>query len=373
MNVLYFVNTVGMYGANHSLIDMLEELKKRHVNVYVVIMQDGDLKRELRKRGIKTYIVSYETNSAIKNTLTFMNKCKRLANNIQCLQEIKKIIDTNDIDIIHSNASNIDIGAMAAFRYNLPHVFHVREILLDDYGLSYDFPTLSRFFLGKAKKIIAISEYVQQKRKLGKNSVVLYNGINLEKYSIAKKVLFTSDKLHILYCGVISHQKGVMDVVKAVRYLIQKGYVNIELSVVGGESPYGLKIKNYVKQNHLEKYIHFYGYQQDMLEFRKKADVAVMTSRSEALGRVTIESMLGETLIIGANCGATRELIEDRVTGYLYEPGDIKYLASLLNSIKKNKEKNIKIVENAKKFALNNFDREKYADEIINIYKNLLQ
>ena len=372
MNVLYFVNTVGMYGANHSLIDMLEELKKRHVNGYVVIMQDGDLKRELRKRGIKTYIVSYETNSAIKNTLTFTNKCKRLAKNIQCLQEIKKIIDTNNIDIIHSNASNIDIGAIAAFRYNLPHVFHVREILLDDYGLSYDFPTLSRFFLSKAKKIIAISEYVQKKRKLGKNSIVLYNGINLEKYSISKKALFTSDKLHILYCGVISHQKGVMDVVKAVRYLIQKGYVNIELSIVGGESPYGLKIKKYVRQNHLEKYIYFHGYQQDVLEFRKKADVAVMTSRSEALGRVTIESMLGEVLVIGADCGATSELIRDGITGYLYEPGNIKHLASILDGIKENKEKNVSIVENAKNFALDNFDREKYVNEIISIYRSLL-
>lgn len=373
MNVLFFANTIGMYGANHSLIDMLEELKKRYVNVYVVIMQDGELKRELRKRGIKTYIISYETNSAIKNTLTFMDKCKRLAKNIHCLPEIKKIIETNKIDIIHSNASNIDIGAIAAYRYNIPHVFHVREILLDDYGLNYDFPVVSHFFLKRAQRVIAISEYVQKKRKLGNNSIVLYNGFNLGKYSISKQSLFTNAELHILYCGVISHQKGIMDVVKAVNYLVKRGYVNVKLSIVGGENLYWLKVKKYIEQNCLNAYIQFYGYQQDLLKFRNQADVAVMSSRSEALGRVTIESMLGEVLVIGADCGATSELIRDGITGYLYEPGDIKHLASILDGIMKNKEKNISIVENAKKFALNNFDREKYVNEIISIYKNILK
>lgn len=371
MNILYIANTTGMYGANNSLIDMIEELKKRRVNVYVVIMHDGDLKRELRKRGIKTYIVPFETNATADNSLTYQEKIERLVKNIQYLPRMKEIIDLNHVDIIHSNASNIDFGAITALRYHIPHVFHVREMLFEDYGLKYDFPILSKFFLHKADRIIAISEYVKKKRELGENSVVIYNGFNVEKYSISKNSLFASTKLHILYCGVISHQKGVMDIVKAVQYLAQRGHDDIELSIVGGENPYWMKIKKYIERNQLEKYIQYYGYQQDMLEFRKEADVAVMSSRSEALGRVTIESMLGEVLVIGADCGATSELIQNGVTGYLYEPGNVKQLASLLGSIKKNEVQNAKIVANAKRYALKNFSREYYVDKLISIYEDM--
>lgn len=373
MNILYIANTTVMYGANTSLVDMLEELQNRHVNVYVAIMRDGgELKRELKKRGIKTYIVPYESNAAAPNALTGYQKRERLINDIKCLPKMKEIIDTNHINLIHSNASNIDIGAMAAWRYHIPHVFHVREILLEDWGLKYDFPMLSNFFLHRANKIIAISKYVKQRRKLGKNAVILYNGFNIEKYSISKKEYFTDSKLHILYCGAISRQKGTMDVVKAIRYMVQRGYDNIELSIVGGESLYWMKVKKYIKENQLEKYIQYYGYQQDMLEFRERADVAIMSSRSEALGRVTIESMLGEVLVIGADCGATSELIQDGITGYLYKPGNIKQLAELMIMIKKNKKQNEIIIENAKRYAESNFNRDVYINKLLHIYRECI-
>lgn len=373
MNILYIANTTGMYGANTSLIDMLEELQSRHVNVYVVVMRDGELKRELRKRGIRTFIVSYTTNAAIKNTLTWSQKYERLLKNMQCLSKIKEIIDMNHIDLVHSNASNIDIGAMVALRYHIPHVLHVREMLLEAYGLVYDFSILSNFFLHKADKVIAISEYVKKKKELGENSIVLYNGFNVEKYSITKTTLFSDCKLNILYCGVISRQKGIMDVVKAVRYIVQRGYDNIELSIVGGETPYWMKVRKYIIENKLEKYVRYYGYQPDMLEFRKRADIAVMSSRSEALGRVTIESMLGEVLVLGADCGATSELIQDGITGYLYKPGDIKRLAELMIDVKRNVKQNEIIVKNAKAYAMSNFNRVTYVDKLLDIYRECIK
>ena len=54
------------------------------------------------------------------------------------LQETKKYIDKWNIDIIHSNASNLDFGQLVANKYGIPHVWHVREMLYNDYQLTYD-------------------------------------------------------------------------------------------------------------------------------------------------------------------------------------------------------------------------------------------
>lgn len=369
INILYIANTSCMYGANTSLIEMLEELKNRKVNVCVVMMHEGELRRELRIRDIKNYVVSYETNVSEKNT--FWNKYERLIINIQCLDELKEIIEKNHINIIHTNASNIDVGAMLAFKYNVPHVFHVREVLFQHYGLKYDFPILSHFFLKRADRVIAISHYVMKAKNLGRNSVMMYNGFNVEKYCIFKENFFIDDKLNILYCGTISLQKGIMDVVKAVDYLVRKGYQKIRLNIIGGKSLYWTQIETFIQNHGLQSYIQYWGYQHDLTEFRQKADVAIMSSRNEALGRVTIESMLAEVLVIGADSGATSELIRDRVTGYLYQPGNVKQLAALIQDVKENKDNNIRIIKNAKKFAMENFNRKDYVDKLLSIYQEI--
>jgi glycosyltransferase involved in cell wall biosynthesis len=372
VNILFFANTAEMYGANNSLVDMLEELTKRNINVYVVVMNNGGLVRKLRKLGIKSFVVPYFANSSTEGSLSYWEKFEHLVSNIKLLPRIGEIIKKYNIDVIHSNASNIDIGAMAAIKYHIPHVWHFREMLYEDYGLKLDFPLVSKYLMKKSERIVAISEYVKKERKLGENSRVLYDGFSIEKYIISKENYFINKKLHILYCGVISKQKGIIDIVKAVEYLIRSGNRDIELEIVGGETKYWSSIAQYIKKHRLNDYVKYHGFQSDMRPFREKADVAVMTSRSEALGRVTVESMLGEALVIGADCGATSELIIDGETGYLYVPGNIVQLANIIKNIPKNKEKNKVIVKNAKAYAIDNFDRAAYVDKLMDIYGAVL-
>lgn len=368
MNVLYFTNAISMYGANNSLIDMIEKLKKHNINICVAVMGKGSIKDELRKRGIKTYIIPYKTCAATVGAVSYSQKVKNLWNNIRCMSRIGEIIARNQVDLIHSNASNIDIGAMAALRYGIPHIWHIRELLYDDYGIKYVFPMITKYLLYRADKIIAISYYVQEQRKLGKNSVVLYNGFNIDKYKITKDTLFPTNELHILYCGLISKQKGLMDIVKAIKLLVKKGYKKIKLSITGGENPYWFKVKEYIENNGLVSYIQFYGFQSDLRPYREWADIGVVSSRCEALGRVTIENMLGEVLVIGTKSGATKELIQDGKTGFLYEPGNIGQLAEIMEYIGQNKMDAKKIVRNAQEYAVKNFDSGNYVDKLLDIY-----
>ncbi len=371
MNVLYIANSIELYGANTSLLDMIESMRGEGFYPVVLAAGPGDLTKELFRRKIKYYIIPYYTNCDIAGR-GLLGRFDKLFANMMLLSRASEIIKKHRIDIIHTNASNIDFGAMLAIKEQLPHVWHIREMLYEHYKFRYDVPFLSHYLLHRADKIIAISKYVKDGKHLEKNAAVLYNGFHVEKYNICKGKLFSEAVCNILYCGMISEGKGVMDVVKAVDCLIRNGYQNISLSIVGDGTAYWKKVKDFIEVNHLEPYIKYYGYQQNLKPFREMADIAVVSSRYEALGRVTIESMLGEVLVIGADSGATTELICDGVTGYLYEVGNSRQLADQIISVLENKNKSREIVYQAKKYALENFDSSQYAAQILKIYKQCL-
>ena len=62
----------------------------------------------------------------------------------------------------------------------------------------------------------------------------------------------------------------------------------------------------------------------------QEADVALMCSRAEAFGRVTVEAMKASLPVCGTDSGGTPEIVIDGVNGLLFEPGSSASLASAL-------------------------------------------
>ena len=58
--------------------------------------------------------------------------------------------------------------------------------------------------------------------------------------------------------------------------------------------------------------------------YYSQADVALVCSRAEAFGRITIEAMKYGLPVIASNVGGNVELIKDGETGVLYEYGSIQ-------------------------------------------------
>ena len=96
-----------------------------------------------------------------------------------------------------------------------------------------------------------------------------------------------------------------------------------------------------------------------------------MCSVSEAFGRVTVEGMLSGALIIGKNCAATCELLQNNKTGLLYYNTNdlvekIKYVYDNIDVCKM-------IAKNGQKDASKRFTSEINGREINEIYKNLIK
>src|SRR5262249_58037516 len=67
--------------------------------------------------------------------------------------------------------------------------------------------------------------------------------------------------------------------------------------------------------------VEFWGYVPDPERAFLEADVALMCSRNEAMGRVTAEAMSACRPVIGFDSGGTTELIDPGRTGLLYRGG----------------------------------------------------
>ncbi len=120
----------------------------------------------------------------------------------------------------------------------------------------------------------------------------------------------------------------------------------------------------------LEKIVHFLGFRTDLPEIYKNSDIAIVSSKAEAFGRVTVEAMMGGTLVVGADTAGTKEIIGERY-GVLYKQGDSHDLAEKLKFILANKEKYCDVAKCGQKYALHTFTAKKNAENVLKIYSQL--
>lgn len=119
-------------------------------------------------------------------------------------------------------------------------------------------------------------------------------------------------------------------------------------------------------------FISFHDRSNRLEEWYRKSDIVVVCSRAEAFGRVTVEAQLSGCIVVGAECGATVELIKNKETGLLYTLYDIDNLTEQLETIICNKDKSISIARMGQINALNMFNKEKNAVKVIEIYREIL-
>lgn len=379
MKILFVVSYSGNSGANHSFVTMIEELRKKGIDPIILIPKSGPLEDKLREKNLKYYKIRYfnwvESISNVKSLKYVIKwKIKRFMN---ILQEVNicKIIKSEDIKLVHINSSTINMASSSALRMKIPIVWHVREFLEEDLGKTFWDHKKSISTLSRSNKVIAISKSVKNKyiELLGKDKILkIYNGVDIneyEKYSVLPNL---KGKITLTIAGRIVKQKGFKEAIYAVNNLISEGY-NLKLQIVGdeGDELYKKELKSIVSQLDLADRVIFLGFRNDMPNIWKNTDIALVCSKAEAFGRVTVEAMLSNSYVVGSNSMGTAELLDDEL-GSLYETDDVEDLTKELRSILEDEDKLIKTIRTAKKVALSLYTAENNAEKVFEVYKQVL-
>ena len=98
------------------------------------------------------------------------------------------------------------------------------------------------------------------------------------------------------------------------------------------------------------------------------ATAYIMSSKYEAMGRVTIEAMFYGCPVIARNSGGTTDFVKHNKTGYLFET--LEECVSLIQEVV-NKD-NYSIIKNALEFVKDNYSEDVYGSKIMNVYKPLI-
>ena len=371
LNVMYICNDLGIGGATLSLIDTLEQMRG-YVNCIVVIRQQYDIIYHLEKLNIQYYIVPFECDYGLKENNSLEKLELNFIEDYDSAKHLVEIIHNEKIDLIHINSSVSNVGAIAGLMAGIPYIWHIRELIHDHFNCCYYNEDLKRELFNKAARIISISDCVKKKvlETYKIESIRMYNGLDIDKYENVIDDKNTYNR-NFLMAGIISEEKGQWDAIRAVEFLIKKGYTDIKLYIIGNANEvFKWSVEKYVKRHDLNNNIYFISFKEDLMLFRKKVSYSITGSKMEALGRSTIEAMLAGNIVIGADTGGTKELIGlEEKRGYLYEQGNYENLALVLEKVI-NESDAIKkrIQKSAQIYSIKEFDSVKYCKELYQVY-----
>lgn len=374
LRVLYSTHASNLTGASQSLLDLLAGFDRSRVEPTVLLRERGPLEGRLAEMGVPCAVVPHV--SDVRPTSPLKSFAKRTVGPILQLG-VDRFVREGGFDLVHCNSLLCLAGARAARRVGVPYVCHVREFVREDHGLEFLDETSVRDLLSHASGVVFISRAVGL--RFGPwapeaRSVVAFDSVDAERYRADHAPLLAEEPVRLLLAGRIAPGKGQMDAIRSVELLTRRG-VDVRLTLVGGPdgTSYRDDCMSYVSSHGLGGSVTLSGFRDDLGSLHAESDIALMCSTSEAMGRVTVESMMAGCLVVGADAGATPELVRDGETGLLYRAGDPSSLADRVEWAASNPERAREIAARGQRWAVTDpaFDRAAYADKMTNLYEEI--
>lgn len=372
----YFGHSAQLGGAERVILDLINQTKQYGGLAHVIIPDKGILVDKLEDSAVSWDVIRYYWWIIENEKNDLENNFQSFINTIDFLTELDKI----NPHVICTNTMVIPWGAITALLLNKPHLWYINEFGDIDHGLNFfvSMKELPIIINKLSNKIIFVSKVLKERFKDSINSrkgETIYPTITIPQNLIKEKVekIFKlENSLKLITVGFVAKSKGQDQIVKAVINLIKKGY-KVELLILGrfnNEDPYLQGIKQYIDSENIQN-IYLKNVVANPYPYIRQADALVLASRSEAFGRVLVESMILKKPVIGAKAGAIPELIVDNQNGYLFELGNIADLEEKIILLLKNKKNWGKMGNNGYKLVQTRFNEKKCSRKFFNVLLKL--
>ena len=239
---------------------------------------------------------------------------------------------------------------------------------------------LYHFALKHPKKVIFqnpddarlfIEEHLVKPEKV---KVILGSGIDLEYFKPLKK----KNKNSIVvfgYIGRLLWDKGIKELIEAVRILKNKGYF-FEVHILGKPdegNPRSIPLEQIQKWER-EDLITYRGFSKDVRPFLEEIDCFVYPSYyREGIPRAILEAMAMEKPIITTNTPGCRETVIEGFNGFLIPPKNAIALAEAMERfLKLDDLQRMVLGKNSRKLAKEKFEVQKIVNEYISAIEEAL-
>lgn len=353
--IFWLAHEANVSGANLCLKEFMMVAAAEGYEQLLIIPHVGSMELIAKQLNIPTKIIHYY--GWVKPLNGFGDKLiiRKFLRNIISILQITFLIIRYKPTVIFSNTSVISIGAWAGLITMKKHYWYLHEMGEENFGFKLPWGKIGYWFMNFAStKLLTNSFYLANKyrskyKKIDieviRNPVLVKNRYDPIKWNY-------NEAIRLLLLGEISEIKGHLIAIEALGLLIKSGY-KITLSIVGKcqDLVYLKRLIKKIEELGLEDYIEFSDYSEYPIKTIAMHHILLMCSKCESFGRVTIEAMKTGIAVAGSNTCGTKEIIENRLTGFLFEQGNSLSLYSTLKIIIEENELREKIILNAKQYA----------------------
>jgi len=158
-----------------------------------------------------------------------------------------------------------------------------------------------------------------------------YNGIDLDRFHARRQPRPPEGPIVIAFIGVLRREKGLATLLEAVgRLRLYEREMRLRLIGWGPESD---SLKQQSRALGIDKICSFDPAAGNVEEVLRGVDIFVLPSLSESLSNSLMEAMACGCAVVASRVGGNPELVENSVTGLLFEPGDSAGLAAMLRTL----------------------------------------
>lgn len=352
-NILFFFSSTSIGGAETNILKISRELSFRGYNIFWCYLNNTGPMLDFVDFEVKILQAEFNANSVFKYIKNYLNFIKE--NQINCV---------------------LNFGLRVEFISRILSKFGGIRLIISNIRSTDDWRKFYHTLLDKLTSF-SVDTWVANSLA-GKQAFHFREGIPLEKinviynfiepaYSLSEKINILKKSDCIVYIGIlanITREKGYFDLIPISKKLNKFGIKH--KFVCAGNDMLNNLFHNEVSKQDLKNNFTFLGFISDKEYFFSLIDIFLLPSYLEGMPTALLEAISYGKPVISTNVGGTVELIEDRVNGFLVNPGDIdKFVDTII--ILLNNEIYYEIKKNAAT-SLEHFSKEK----IIALWENVI-
>lgn len=342
--ILYVHQSAELYGSDKVLQFLVTGLAELGEFAPVVVLPEmGPLFDVLSGSGIEVHIADVAKIS--RSVLSLSGIASLILTLLGSYPAIQRIVAGRRIDLVHSNTLAVLAGAYWAWRRNIPHVWHVHELIQSPRLVSTWLPRIASML---SKRVIANSRQtlewlVGAAPSLKGKSAVVFNGLPPSPAptlpaveAFRQRVGAGEGELVISLVGRINRWKGHRLVVAAAELLQQSGRLEgLRFAFVGSPAP-GLEfladeLEADIKARGLKAHFSLIQFVDDVWPVWHGTDIGLVPSTDpEPFGMVAIEAMSVGVPVVVAGHGGLLDIVEQDKSGLVFAPGNAESLADAI-------------------------------------------
>jgi glycosyltransferase involved in cell wall biosynthesis len=370
--VIYVITKSNWGGAQKYVFLLAKQAQKMNFEVLVVLGGDGILKNKLEEEKIE--VISIKS----------MGRDINFFEDIKTFFKLVKIFLKEKPEVVHLNSSKIGgLGSLAA------RICFVPKIIFTIHGWAFNEKRswLSKIIIKKiywitillSTKTIAVSNQVKEQAKtipfyqiIFRKIFVIRNSvesINFIEKNIAKDFLFQKVGINNVDNKKIVGTISELHPIKGLEALIS-AFQNIKdaILIIVGSGELESKLKKQILDLKLQEKVFLTGFIENAPTYLKGFDYFILNSYSEALALVVLEAGQAGLPVIATKVGGIPEIIEDKKTGLLINPGSENEIIEAVDFLIKNNEETEKMGVNLKEKINKDFNFEEFIEKTFAVY-----